>query len=78
MNGTKGGVCLGMIDVRHTKSKYGHVHKVLKSSKAGTKKQVKQVRDVAAAHVGAVFNSAASGRYLVSSDQGTRHTEMQQ
>ena len=46
------------------------MRKVLKSSKAGTKKQVKQVRDVAAAHVGAVFNSAASGRYIVSSDQG--------
>jgi dihydroflavonol-4-reductase len=47
-NGTKGGGCIGMVDVR----------------------------DVAAAHVSAVMNPAAFGRYVVSSEQGISHLEV--
>jgi len=48
VNGTKGGPCISMIDVR----------------------------DVAAAHVAAIHNPAAFGRYIVSSDQGISHLEL--
>lgn len=48
VNGTKGGGCIGMIDVR----------------------------DVAAAHVSAIENPAAFGRYILSSEQGISHLEV--